>query len=208
MNLLNIAHQSFAKRLFDIILATVGLLLTAPLMVAVAAAIRSQMGVPIFFKQVRPGYKGKPFVMYKFRTMNEDRDSQSNLRPDSERLTSLGSFLRSTSLDELPELINVLKGDMSLVGPRPLLMKYLQFFTETENTRHNIKPGVTGWAQIHGRNLLTWDKRLKLDVWYVENSSLSLDIQILIKTIKISMSKKGVLVDPRSIMLDLDKERA
>jgi sugar transferase EpsL len=192
MNLFNIAHQSFAKRVIDMAIATVGILATAPLMVAVAAAIRSQMGIPIFFKQTRPGYKAKPFVMYKFRTMNEDRDPQNNLRPDEGRLTPLGRFLRSTSLDELPELINVLKGEMSLVGPRPLLMQYLERYTPEQERRHEVKPGITGWAQVNGRNAITWEQKFEHDVWYVDHASFWLDLKIIGMTIWKILKREGI----------------
>jgi len=192
MNLLNITQYSFAKRVFDMAVATAGILITAPLMAAVAATIRSQMGIPIFFKQIRPGYNAKPFVMYKFRTMNEDRDSKTKLRPDSERLTSLGSFLRSTSFDELPELINVLKGEMSLVGPRPLLMQYLERYTPEQARRHEVKPGITGWAQVNGRNGITWEQKFEHDVWYVEHAGFWLDLKIIGMTIWKILKREGI----------------
>jgi sugar transferase EpsL len=192
MNLLNIVHQSFAKRAFDMVIATAGILVTAPLMAAVAASIRSKMGVPIFFKQVRPGYNAKPFVMYKFRTMNEKRDPRDNLSSDAERLTSLGRFLRSTSLDELPELINVLKGEMSIVGPRPLLIQYLERYTPEEARRHEVKPGITGWAQVNGRNALTWEQKFEHDIWYVNNANFWLDLKIIAMTIWKILKREGI----------------
>jgi sugar transferase EpsL len=173
-------------------IATAGIIVTAPLMGVVALAIRLKMGIPIFFKQVRPGYKGKPFVMYKFRTMNENRDSQTKLRPDSERLTILGSFLRSTSLDELPELINILKGEMSLVGPRPFLMQYLERYTPEQARRHEVKPGITGWAQVNGRNGITWEQKFEHDVWYVDHVSFWLDLKIIGMTIWKIIKREGI----------------
>ena len=192
MNLLNIAPQSFAKRVFDMAMATAGILATAAVMAAVAAAVRLQLGMPIFFKQIRPGYKAKPFVMYKFRTMNEKRDPHYKLRPDAERLTNLGRFLRSTSLDELPELINVLKGEMSLVGPRPLLMQYLERYTPEQARRHEVKPGITGWAQVNGRNGITWEQKFEHDVWYVDHASFWLDLKIVAMTIWKILKREGI----------------
>ncbi len=150
------------------------------------------MGAPVLFRQTRPGLRGKPFIMYKFRTMTDERDPQGNLLPDEQRLTRLGRFLRSTSLDELPELINVLKGDMSLVGPRPLLMKYLDRYTPEQFRRHEVKPGITGWAQVNGRNALTWEEKFKLDVWYVDNWNLWLDFKILLMTLVKVFRREGI----------------
>jgi sugar transferase EpsL len=192
MNLFNISHQYFAKRAFDIAVAIAGILITAPLMALVALAIRIQMGIPIFFKQVRPGYKAKPFVIYKFRTMDEKRDLRNNLRPDAERLTSLGHFLRSTSLDEIPELINVLKGEMSIVGPRPLLLQYLERYTPEQARRHQVKPGITGWAQVNGRNAITWEQKFEHDVWYVDHASFWLDLKIIAMTIWKILKREGI----------------
>lgn len=184
-----------------------GLVLFAPVMLGTALAIRLQMGSPVLFRQQRPGRFGKPFMLYKFRTMRDARDKQGNLLPDEKRLTPLGQFLRRTSLDELPELFNVLVGDMSLVGPRPLLMKYLPYYTSQENLRHRVRPGITGWAQINGRNDLPWDRRLALDIWYVEHQSLRLDAAIILKTIVSVFKREGVVINPRGVMLDLDEER-
>ena len=154
-----------------------------PVFILIAIWVRYKLGSPVLFKQRRPGLHGKPFVMYKFRSLTDERDERGNLLPDSERFTSVSSFLRKSSLDELPELVNVLKGEMSLVGPRPLLMQYLKRYTIEQAKRHNVKPGITGWAQINGRNSISWEEKFKLDVWYVDNQSLWLDMKILIFTI-------------------------
>lgn len=166
------------------------------------------MGRPVLFRQTRPGYRAKPFFLYKFRTMREAYGPDGTPRPDAERLTRLGRFLRRKSLDELPQLWNVCRGDMSLVGPRPLLTRYLPYFTDRERLRQTVRPGITGWAQIRGRNAASWDQRLSDDVWYVENWSLSLDLKILLMTLKAVLEGSGVVVDPRATMLNLDEERA
>ena len=196
------------KRLIDLTVASLVLALLAPVMALVALAIRLTMGRPVMFRQVRPGYRAKPFVLSKFRTMREAYGPDGTPRPDAERLTHLGRFLRKTSLDELPQLWNVLRGDLSLVGPRPLLTRYLPYFTERERLRQTVRPGITGWAQIRGRNAASWDQRLSDDVWYVENWSLLLDLKILLMTLKAALQGSGVVVDPRSTMLNLDEERA
>lgn len=170
------------KRLMDLLLTCLGLIILWPLILLIAACIRIFIGSPVFFRQLRPGYGGKPFMVYKFRSMNEKVDAQGNLLPDAERLTRLGRFLRSTSLDELPELINVLKGEMSLVGPRPLLMQYLERYSPEQARRQDVLPGISGWAQINGRNALTWQEKFQLDVWYVDNWSVGLDLKILFLT--------------------------
>lgn len=172
------------KRLFDIVFSSIGLLLLSPVLVVVAWQIKNKLGRPVFFRQVRPGLHGKPFEMVKFRTMRDAFDIHGNALPDSERMTSFGSFLRSSSLDELPELWNVLKGDMSLVGPRPLLMEYLPLYSQDQLKRHDVRPGVTGWAQVNGRNAISWSDKFKLDTWYVQNQSFLLDLTIIFKTIK------------------------
>jgi sugar transferase EpsL len=154
--------------------------------------IRLMLGSGIFFKQVRPGLHGRPFRIYKFRTMKEVFDKNGNLLPDAERLTRIGKFLRSTSLDELPEILNVIKGDMSIVGPRPLLMQYLNLYNPEQQRRHEIKPGITGWAQINGRNAISWEEKFKLDVWYVENQSVSLDLKIIATTIWKIITREGI----------------
>lgn len=171
------------KRIFDIVGAGVSLFLLLPILVIIGFLIYYQMGSPILFKQIRPGLLGKPFTMIKFRTMREAFDSDGYPLPDSERLTRLGSFLRATSLDEVPELWNVLKGDMSLVGPRPLLMEYLHLYSDDQARRHNVRPGLTGWAQINGRNAIAWEDKFTLDLWYLENRSFLLDLKILFLTV-------------------------
>jgi len=168
------------------------LVLLSPLLLLLAVWIRLTMGSPVLFRQTRPGLHGRPFTMYKFRTMTDARDSQGNLLPDEQRLTKFGRFLRSTSLDELPELINVLKGEMSLVGPRPLLMKYLDRYTPEQLRRHEVRPGVTGWAQVNGRNAISWEEKFKLDVWYVDNWNLWLDIKILFLTLVKVFRREGI----------------
>ena len=200
-------YRRFGKRVLDIVLATIGLVLLSPVALVVALAIRLAMGPPVIFRQVRPGLHGKPFVMYKFRTMLDLRDEHGNLLPDEQRLTRLGRFLRCSTLDEIPEFWNVLKGDMSVVGPRPLLMKYLPYFTEREKQRFNIKPGMTSLAVIRGRNMLSWDERLALDVEYVQKYSFALDIKIILLTCLSVLRQKGVVEVARSIMQDLDEER-
>ncbi len=180
------------KRLFDLVLTIPGFLLILPLLVILAFFVRAFLGSPIFFSQLRPGLNGKPFLMLKFRTMTDERDVTGNLLPDNERLTSFGRFLRSTSLDEFPTFFNVLKGDMSLVGPRPLLMEYLPLYTEEQNRRHEVKPGMTGWAQVNGRNAISWDEKFRFDVWYVDNQSIWLDIRILAITFINVFLRKGI----------------
>ncbi|WP_289132895.1 sugar transferase [uncultured Spongiibacter sp.] len=180
------------KRMVDILGSGLGLLLLSPVFLVVALLVRHKHGSPILFTQVRPGMGGKPFRMMKFRTMTDARDVNGELLPYNVRLTKFGSFLRSTSLDELPELINAFKGDMSLVGPRPLLMDYLPLYSERQARRHEVRPGITGWAQINGRNALSWEKKFELDVWYVENRSLWLDTKILLKTVLKVVRRDGI----------------
>lgn len=183
---------SFVKRSLDIVAAGVGLIVLSPLLAVLAGAVWRQTGLPILFKQLRPGWDGKPFYMYKFRTMNDEKNATGNLLSDEQRLTRLGRFLRNTSLDELPELFNVLKGDMSLVGPRPLLMQYLDRYTPEQARRHEVKPGITGWAQVNGRNALSWEEKFALDVWYVDNWSLWLDVRILALTVGKVFRREGI----------------
>ena len=183
-------HVSF-KRLFDFFVATIGLLLLFPVMVLIAWQIKRKMGAPVLFRQVRPGLGGRPFEMNKFRTMRDASDRGIPL-PDADRLTPFGNFLRASSLDELPELWNVLKGEMSLVGPRPLLMEYLPLYTAEQARRHEARPGITGWAQVNGRNALSWQEKFKLDVWYVDNWSLWLDAKILFLTVKKVLVQEGI----------------
>lgn len=180
------------KRLFDICASLCALILLSPVMAIVAWKIRKKLGSPVLFRQVRPGRDGKPFEMIKFRTMRDAVDSEGHPLADSERMTPFGSFLRSSSLDELPELWNVLKGDMSLVGPRPLLMEYLPLYSQEQSRRHEVRPGVTGWAQVNGRNALSWDEKFRLDVWYVDNQTLLLDLKILFMTVKKVVVKEGI----------------
>jgi len=180
------------KRLFDILIASISLIVLAFPLLFLAILIRFQLGSPVFFKQIRPGLHAKPFKMIKFRTMIDAYSANGALLPDSERLIPFGSFLRSTSLDELPELWNVLKGDMSLVGPRPLLMEYLSLYSSTQYRRHEVRPGITGWAQVNGRNALSWDEKFALDVWYVDNRSFWLDIKILFMTVKKVLLREGI----------------
>ncbi|MEZ8991467.1 sugar transferase [Vibrio breoganii] len=180
------------KRLFDFIASLIALILFSPIIALVAWKIRKNLGSPVLFRQTRPGLNGQPFEMVKFRTMKDAADDNGNPLPDSERMTSFGDKLRNSSLDELPELWNVLKGEMSLVGPRPLLMQYLPLYNEEQAKRHDVKPGVTGWAQINGRNAISWEEKFKLDVWYVENRTFWLDIKILFLTVKKVFVKEGI----------------
>ncbi|WIH20123.1 sugar transferase [Photobacterium damselae] len=183
------------KRLSDVIFSVMILIFLSPVIIITAYFIHKKLGSPVLFRQVRPGLNGKPFEMIKFRTMKDAVDKKGQSLPDSERLTPFGMKLRSTSLDELPELWNVLKGDMSLVGPRPLLMEYLPLYNQEQNRRHNVRPGVTGWAQINGRNAISWQDKFKLDVWYVDHQSLWLDIKIIFLTIKKVLVKEGISAD-------------
>jgi lipopolysaccharide/colanic/teichoic acid biosynthesis glycosyltransferase len=180
------------KRLFDFISAAIGLLILSLPLAILALQVRRKLGSPVLFTQVRPGLHGDPFKMVKFRTMTSDRDHDGQLLPDVQRLTAFGRWLRATSLDELPELWNVLKGEMSLVGPRPLLMQYLPLYSPEQARRHEVRPGVTGWAQINGRNAISWEDKFKLDVWYVDNQSLWLDITILWQTVKKVVLRDGI----------------
>ena len=180
------------KRIVDILVSFFGIVLLTPIFLLVAFLIRKNLGSPVIFSQIRPGIDGKPFKMYKFRSMKNAIDTSGNPLPDAERLTPFGQKLRSTSLDELPELWNVLKGDMSLVGPRPLLMEYLPLYDKEQYRRHEMRPGITGWAQINGRNAISWEDKFKLDVWYVDNQSLKLDLKILLLTIKKVFIKEGI----------------
>ena len=180
------------KRLLDIIIAAAALVLLSPVLLLLAWQIRRKLGTPVLFRQVRPGRGGIPFVMYKFRTMCDAEDENGRPLPDAERLTPFGRKLRAASLDELPELWNVLKGDMSLVGPRPLLMEYLPLYNAEQRRRHLVRPGITGWAQVNGRNAISWPEKFRLDVWYVENRSLLLDAKILFLTVKKVLGRSGI----------------
>ena len=176
-------YKYFVKRIIDFFSALSGLIVFSPILLLLILILGISYKGSCFFFQKRPGKKGKIFKVIKFKTMNDKKDKQGKLLPDAMRLTKIGKFVRKTSLDELPQLINVLKGDMSLIGPRPLLPEYLPLYNETQNKRHNVKPGITGWAQVNGRNAITWEKKFELDVWYVENISFKLDLKITIKTI-------------------------
>lgn len=180
------------KRLFDITAATTALVALSPVYAITAYKVKKNLGSPVLFRQVRPGLHGKPFEMLKFRSMKDAVDAEGNVLPDSERLTDFGKRLRDSSLDELPELWNVIKGDMSLVGPRPLLMEYLPLYNEEQKRRHDVRPGITGYAQVNGRNAIGWDEKFALDTWYVDNQSLWLDIKILVKTVKKVVIKDGI----------------
>ena len=179
-------------RIFDILLSLLLLVILSPVLLIIALTIRYKMGSPILFKQLRPGFKEKPFIIFKFRTMRNAISSDGSQLPDSQRLDSFGKFLRSTSLDELPALWNVYKGDMSLVGPRPLLMEYLPLYSLRQARRHNVKPGITGWAQINGRNSISWNEKLDMDVWYVDNKSFLLDLKILFLTLFKVIKQEGI----------------
>ena len=180
------------KRLFDLVLALVVLVLFLPVILLVAFLIRLKMGAPVIFRQQRPGYRGKPFYLYKFRTMTAEVDEKGNLLHDEKRLTPLGAILRKLSIDELPQLFNVIRGELSFVGPRPLLMEYLERYSEEQARRHEVKPGITGWAQVNGRNAITWEEKFKLDVWYVDNRSFWLDMKILWLTLVKVLRAEGI----------------
>lgn len=188
------------KRLLDIIIASTALLLLSPIYLLVAYKVKKNLGSPVLFRQVRPGLHGKPFEMIKFRTMRDAVDAQGNPLPDSERLTPFGQMLRATSLDEMPELWNVIKGDMSVVGPRPLLMEYLPLYSPAQAKRHNVRPGMTGHAQVNGRNAIGWDEKFKLDTWYVENQSTWLDFKIMFKTVHKVLSKDDISAEGEATM--------
>lgn len=200
-------YKKYFKRLFDIVSSIIFLLCFWWLYIIVAILVKKKLGSPVIFKQQRPGLNGKIFTMYKFRSMTDARDKSGKLLSDAERLPKFGKLLRATSLDEIPEIVNVLKGDMSLVGPRPLLVEYLSYYTKEENRRHTIRPGITGWAQVNGRNLLTWNKRLEKDVEYVDNLSFVLDLKIIYLTIKKVIKKEDVVVITDLNFSDLDMER-
>lgn len=188
------------KRLFDILIASIALILLSPVLLLVAHKVKKNLGSPILFRQVRPGLDGKPFEMIKFRTMKDAVDAQGHPLPDSERLTSFGKMLRSSSLDELPELWNVLKGEMSIVGPRPLLMEYLPLYNAEQAKRHNVRPGITGYAQVNGRNAISWEEKFRLDTWYVEHQSLWLDFKIMLKTVQKVIAKDDINAEGEATM--------
>ncbi|MEH7106947.1 sugar transferase [Bacillus sp. JJ1764] len=180
------------KRLFDLVISMMFLVTLSPFFIVIALLVRLKLGTPVIFKQKRPGLHGKPFILYKFRTMTDQRDPAGQLLSDHIRLTSFGKFLRKYSLDEYPQLINVIRGDLSLVGPRPLLEEYLPLYSKEQAVRHNVRPGITGWAQVNGRNAITWDEKFQLDVWYVNNYSFLLDIKILILTLLKVVKSEGI----------------
>jgi lipopolysaccharide/colanic/teichoic acid biosynthesis glycosyltransferase len=203
-------YLRFGKRAFDLFIAVTAVVLLLPLLLVVALLVRLKLGSPILFRQQRPGLNGQPFTLVKFRTMTDARDAQGRLLPDAERLTAFGRFLRSTSLDELPEFWNVLRGDMSLVGPRPLLMRYYPYFADEERVRFTVHPGITGWAQVNGRSDLPWSDRFALDVWYVRHITFQLDLRILFLTAVRAFERKDITVsdsNPR-LKYDLDVERS
>ena len=185
-------YKHFFKRLIDFILSLIALIVLSPILLIVAILVRTKLGSPVIFKQERQGLNEKIFTLYKFRTMTDAKDEQGNLLPDKIRLTKFGKLLRSTSLDELPELFNILKGDMAIVGPRPLLVRYLQLYNEHQKHRHDVRPGFTGWAQCNGRNAISWEEKFDLDVYYTKHVSLLLDIKIILKTVKVVLFREGI----------------
>lgn len=200
-------YRKFGKRFLDVLISGMALILLSPVFLTVAVLVRVKLGSPIIFHQKRPGKDEKIFTLCKFRTMTEAKDEKGNLLPDEVRLTSFGKLLRATSLDELPELWNILKGDMSLVGPRPLLVEYLPYYRREEKLRHSVRPGLTGYAQVNGRNFLGWDHRLEKDVFYVKNLSFLLDLKIIIKTVMVVVKKEDVSVDSNAVECYLWEER-
>ncbi len=200
-------YKKYVKRILDIILSLLAIIILSPLLIIISILVLIFMGRPIFFKQPRPGKNEKIFNMYKFRTMTNKKDKDGNLLPDNQRLNKFGKFLRSTSLDELPELFNILFGKMSFIGPRPLLVKYLPYYTEEEHHRHDVRPGLTGWAQVNGRNNLNWDDRFKLDVEYVNNLTFMMDIKVIFKTVSIVFKREGITDGKTETMTFLDEER-
>ena len=185
-------YETYIKRLMDIVLSGGALLVLSPVLLVTAALVRSRLGSPVIFRQARPGKHGEIFHLYKFRTMTDERDAEGTLLPDEMRLTSFGKKLRALSLDELPELVNILRGDMSIVGPRPLLVKYLPRYSPEQRRRHDVTPGLTGWAQVNGRNAISWEKKFELDVWYVEHISFWLDVKIIVMTVMKVLRREGI----------------
>ena len=200
-------YRKYIKRLLDFILSLFAIIILSPVLLIVALLVRIKLGSPVIFKQKRPGLNEKIFTLYKFRTMTDAKDEHGNLLTDEIRLTKFGKLLRSTSLDELPELFNILKGDMSIVGPRPLLVNYLPFYSDVEKHRHDVRPGLTGWAQVNGRNFLNWDYRLKKDVEYVNNISFLFDIKIIVNTVLIVLKKSDIATDTRTVESNFAEER-
>jgi len=201
-------YRRFLKRLMDFILSLMAIIVLSPVLIIVGVLVRFKLGSPVLFKQKRPGLNEKIFTMYKFRTMTDEKDENGELLPDSVRLTKFGRMLRSTSLDELPELFNILKGDMSIVGPRPLLERYLPYYTDTEKLRHTVRPGLSGLAQINGRNNLDWDSRLGLDVEYVQDITFFLDLNIILKTFFKAIKREGITIVDQATLKDLHFERS
>lgn len=195
-------YNKYIKRSIDIITSLAGIVVLSPLFLILYIMVKSKLGSPAVFKQKRPGLYGRIFTMYKFRSMTEERDEKGELLPDEVRLTGFGKLLRKTSMDELPELFNILKGDMSLVGPRPLLVRYLDRYTKEQARRHDVRPGLTGWAQINGRNAISWEEKFKLDVWYVDNLSLWLDVKIFVKTFVKVFKSEGVSSQSEATMAE------
>lgn len=201
-------YKHFFKRFFDFWISLIALICVSPFLLVVTIWLHfANKGAGAFFFQERPGYKGKIFKVVKFKTMTDEKDADGNLLPDGNRLTKVGSFVRSTSIDELPQLINVLKGDMALIGPRPLLVQYLPYYTEREQLRHTVRPGISGWAQVHGRNTAKWDERLEMDAYYAEHVSLWLDLKVIVITIKNVLMRKDISVDSNVVEPYLDEER-
>ena len=201
-------YKKFFKRFLDIFISLVSLIILSPILLIIAILVRINLGKPIIFKQERPGKNEKVFTLYKFRTMTDKKDENGELLPDSERRTKFGDFLRSTSLDELPELVNILVGSMSIIGPRPLLVEYLPYYTEEEHHRHDVRPGLTGWAQANGRNLVNWDDRFKMDLEYVNNLTFLMDVKIIFKTIKIVLKREGIRQEGQATMGSLNEYRS
>lgn len=193
-------YEKYIKRLMDILLSAAGLILLSPVLAVTAILVRLKLGSPVIFRQPRPGRNGKIFHLYKFRTMTDARDENGDLLPDAVRLTPFGKKLRASSLDELPELVNILRGDMSIVGPRPLLAKYLPLYNSEQRHRHDVRPGLTGWAQVHGRNTVTWEEKFRLDLWYVQNISFLVDVKVLLMTVKSVLRQEGITSDTAATM--------
>ena len=193
-------YERYIKRLLDIVLSGSALLALSPVLLVTALLVRSRLGSPVIFRQARPGKNGEIFHLYKFRSMTDARDERGELLPDDVRLTSFGKKLRSLSLDELPELVNILKGEMSIVGPRPLLVKYLPLYTERQSHRHDVRPGLTGWAQVNGRNAISWEEKFELDLWYVEHISFWLDVKIVFMTVMKVLRREGISSETAATM--------
>jgi undecaprenyl phosphate N,N'-diacetylbacillosamine 1-phosphate transferase len=200
-------YRNIGKRMFDLVCASLALIILSPLLLLVALLVKIKLGPPMIFRQMRPGRGEKPFPLFKFRTMTNERDEAGQLLPDSRRLTPTGKCLRRTSLDELPELVNVVRGEMSFIGPRPLLVRYLPYFSIEERARFTVRPGITGLAQVNGRNDLSWDRRLQKDIQYVRSLSFGCDVKILCDTVLCVLRRDGYQADPNAIMLDFDAER-